>query len=63
MKEKNNEIQNKKVNNSMKLVSLKKFERHVCLVDCVRISFLLLLGILWNFLVGAGSNYPQYFVR
>ena len=48
----------------MDLVSLKKFERHVCLTDCCRISFIfLLLGILWNFLEGVGSNYPQNFVR
>ena len=43
----------------MVLVSLKKFELHVCLADCCRISFLFLLGILWNFLEGAGSNYPK----
>ena len=47
----------------MELVSLKKLERHVCLADCCRIRFLLVLGILWNFLEGAGSNYPQNFVR
>ena len=47
----------------MELVSLKNFERHVCLADCCRISFRLLLGILWNFLKGAGSDYPQIFVR
>ena len=41
----------------MELVSLKKIERHLCLADCCRISFLL-LGILWNFLEGAGSNFP-----
>ena len=43
----------------MELVSLKKFELHVCLADCCRISFLFLLGILWNFLEGTGSNYPK----
>ena len=43
----------------MELVSLKKFDRHVCLADRCRTSFLLLLGILWNFLEGAGSNYPK----
>ena len=38
----------------MELVSLKKIELHVCLADCCRIS-----RILWNFLEGAGSNYPK----
>ena len=43
----------------MELVSLKKFDLYVCLADCCRISFLFLFGILWNFLEGAGSNYPK----
>ena len=45
----------------MELASVKKFEQHVCLA-CCRISFLLLLVILWNFVEGTGSNLPQNFV-